>query len=208
MTTGATTTTRARLATALLAVTLVGGLATATAPPAQAGPAAASLAAVTAPSTQAGSAAATYYLKFDKGSNTNSSLALMKSVPGPDKVIKKYRAGSGVTKNECAREKGWLPTKSYTIKKWHKTYNGSLIKGYAFQLNDTKCKDGRTPRTELFIHSEMTRNGGRGSTEATRWDGNGDYKSAGCIKLKPEDIKDLYKRGKAVGFPTKLVVTN
>ncbi|WP_260334168.1 L,D-transpeptidase [Streptomyces beigongshangae] len=183
--------TRTHFVPVLLAATLVGGLGAVTTAPAQARP-----------------TAAAHYLKFDKSSNTNSSLALMKSVAGPDKVIKKYRAGSGVTKNECTRLKGWLPTKSYTIKKWHTKYNGGLIKGYAFHLNDTKCKDGRTPRTELFIHSEMTRNGGEGTSEATRWDGTGDYKSAGCIKLKPADIKDLYKRGKALGFPKKLVVTN
>ncbi|WP_200307618.1 L,D-transpeptidase [Streptomyces adelaidensis] len=151
-------------------------------------------------------AAKTYYLHFDKSTNTNSRLYLKQT--GTNKVIASFRAGSGVTTNECTRNKGWLPTKSYTIKKWNTNYNGSLIKGYAFQLNDTKCKNGSTPRTELFIHSEMTRNGGQGSTEPTRWDGVGDYKSAGCIKMHPKDIKELYKRAKAVGFPKKLVVTN
>lgn len=150
-------------------------------------------------------AAASYYLHFDKGSNTNSRLYLKQS--GTNRVIASFRAGSGVTTNECTRNKGWLPTKTYTIKRWHKTYNGSFIKGYAFQLNDTRCKNG-TPRTELFIHSEMTRSGGQGSTEPTRWDGVGDYKSAGCIKMSPTDIKKLYERARSVGFPTKLVVTN
>ncbi|MFI0235207.1 L,D-transpeptidase family protein [Streptomyces sp. NPDC016845] len=184
--------TRARLAPVLLAVTIVGGLATTTTAPAQAQPAAAS----------------SYYLKFNKSTNTNSTLSLMKSVSGPDKVIKKYRAGSGVSTNECTPSRGWLPTKTYKINNWFKTYNGSLIKGYAFRLNDTTCKNGHTRRTELFIHSEMKQNGRAGTSEATRWDGNSDYKSAGCIKLKPADIKDLYKRGKALGFPKKLVVTN
>jgi hypothetical protein len=160
-----------------------------------------------AESTKA-AAASSYYLHFDKISNTNSRLYLKQSVPGTDRILKSYRAGSGVTTNECTRNKGWLPTKSYTVKKWNTSYNGSFIKGYAFQLNDTKCKNGSTSRTELFIHSEMTRGGGQGSTEPTRWDGAGDYKSAGCIKMSPNDIKDLYKRAKAVGFPSKLVVTN
>ncbi|MEU6391012.1 L,D-transpeptidase family protein [Streptomyces sp. NPDC046939] len=187
--------TRARLAPVLLAATIVGGLATTATAPAQAQP-------------TASAAASSYYLKFDKRTNTNSTLALMKSVSGPDKVIKKYRAGSGVSTNECASLRGWLPTKTYKIKKWYKKYDGTAIKGYAFHLNDTTCKNGYTRRTQLFIHSEMTKNGGQGSSEPRRWDGNSDYKSAGCIKLKPADIKDLYKRGKNLGFPKKLIVTN
>ncbi|WP_394429357.1 L,D-transpeptidase family protein [Streptomyces sp. SGAir0957] len=185
--------TRTRLAPVLLAATIVGGLATTATAPAQAQPAAAS----------------SYYLKFNKSTNTNSTLSLMKSVSGPDKVIKKYRAGSGVSRDECASLRGWLPTKTYKINKWYKTLDRDKIKGYAFHLNNATCKNGRTVRTDLFIHSEMTKNGGEDRRdERWRWDGNSDYKSAGCIKLKPSDIKDLYKRGKALGFPKKLVVTN
>ncbi|GAA3382664.1 hypothetical protein [Cryptosporangium minutisporangium] len=37
-------------------------------------------------------------------------------------------------------------------------YNGSKIWGTVFRLSDKACKPGsKTKRTELFIHSEMTR---------------------------------------------------
>ncbi|MDH6223084.1 MULTISPECIES: L,D-transpeptidase family protein [Streptomyces] len=109
-----------------------------------------------------------------------------------------WRAGSGIgVKNDCTRNKGWLPNGSYDIT-LHPSYNGSIIKGVAFRLNNKKCSAGTTTRTDLFIHSEMTRSGGQNrNVESQRWDGNGDYKSNGCIKLKPADIKSLashYKR--------------
>jgi hypothetical protein len=63
---------------------------------------------------------------------------------------------------------------------------------YAIPLSDKTCKHGRTKRTALFIHSEMTRTGGHGRPESQRWDGPGDYKSHGCIKLAPDDIKKLF----------------
>lgn len=152
-----------------------------------------------------------YYLTFKKNTNTNSTLKLIKRTVTEQgtthQTLAQYRAGSGHTTNECEKNKGWLPNGSYTIGKYHTQYDGSLIKGYAFSLNDKECKDGTATRTELFIHSEMTKSGGQGSTEGTRWDGNDDYKSAGCIKLKPADIKDLYTKAKNVGFPKTLKVS-
>jgi lipoprotein-anchoring transpeptidase ErfK/SrfK len=197
---GDTLSTRTRITAVATAVVAVAGLA-----------GTASLPAHAAPESTKSAAATGEYQHIDKGTNTNSRLYLKQS--GTNKVIASFRAGSGVSTNECTRMKGWLPTKSYTIKNWFTRYNGSVIKGYAFQLNDTKCKNNSTWRTELFIHSEMTRTGGQGANtpgkdDADRWEGNNDYKSAGCIKMSPTDIKKLYEQARRVGFPTKLVVTN
>jgi hypothetical protein len=37
----------------------------------------------------------------------------------------------------------------------------------------------------------MLPSGRAGSSEPYRWDGDSDYKSNGCIKLKPSDIRAL-----------------
>ncbi len=109
-----------------------------------------------------------------------------------------YRAGSGLGarhpqgRDECATARGWLPAGTYTVGARHTRYDGAVIKGYAIPLSDKTCADGRTRRTALFIHSEMTRSGGQGRTESRRWDGPSDYASQGCIKLAPGDIKRLF----------------
>lgn len=155
-----------------------------------------------------GAQSTTYYFQFDKGTNTNSRLNLIKVRSGQQTKVASWRAGSGVTTNECEKNKGWLPNGTYEIKRYNTNYNGSLIKGYAFQLNDKKCENGTTVRTELFIHSEMRQDGNAGNTEPTRWDGDSDYKSAGRIKLKPSDIRSVYKKAKSVGFPRTLKVVS
>ncbi|MFE7269079.1 L,D-transpeptidase family protein [Streptomyces sp. NPDC057623] len=146
-----------------------------------------------------------YYLTFKKNTNTNSTLRLIKqrvTEQGTSRVtLAQYRAGSGHTTNECEKNKGWLPNGTYTIGKYHTQYDGSVIKGYAFSLNDKTCKNGVTKRTELFIHSKMKKDG------TSQWTGDNNYKSEGCIKLKPADIKDLYKQAKKVGFPKTLKVS-
>lgn len=154
-------------------------------------------------------AASSYYLKFHKNqrNQTKSALYLMKRVSGPDRVIKKYRAGSGVTKNSCTRNAGWLPNGTYKIQFHQRHYNGSLIKGYVIKISDKRCHNG-TLRNDLFIHSEMTHSGGQGSTEPFRWDGPSDYKSSGCIKLKPAHIKNLFSTADSRGWPTKLKVVS
>ncbi|WP_418955265.1 L,D-transpeptidase family protein [Streptomyces tritici] len=126
--------------------------------------------------------------------------------------VAEFRAGSGLGKahangrKECKRGQGWLPRGTYKVGRAQTRYNGNVIKGYAIPLSDKKCNDGRTPRTELFIHSEMTRDGGQGRTESRRWDGVGDYKSAGCIKLAPNDIKKLFRNLSRYPAPTRLTV--
>ncbi|MDT9686651.1 L,D-transpeptidase [Streptomyces sp. TRM76323] len=141
-------------------------------------------------------AAATTTLTFTRNSGdpTNSRLSVVRD----GRTVAVFRAGSGLGashpqgRDECARSKGWLPAGTYSVGARTTRYNGRVIKGYAIPLSDKTCKDGRTPRTELFIHSEMTRDGGQGQAEGQRWDGVKDYKSAGCVKLSPQDIKKLF----------------
>ncbi|MFJ8111311.1 peptidoglycan-binding protein [Streptomyces sp. NPDC096132] len=154
-----------------------------------------------------GSTSGTVTLKFDKNpaDQTSSKLYVLRG----STVVASYRAGSGTTKNECTRNKGWLPNGSYTIGMHSRTYNGSLIKGYVIRLADKKCSNG-TSRTELFIHSEMTRNGGQGSIERERWTDRNpvDFYSNGCIKLRPADIKALFGVLDQVGWPKTLKVVS
>lgn len=119
----------------------------------------------------------------------------------------RYRAGSGTgVKDDCVTGKGWMPTGNWRIKLKSRTYDGQLVKGYAVYLEDMKCTTGKgKKRTEMFIHSEMNRDGTQGGTERRRWDGASDYKSNGCVKLRPEHIKDLFDRLKS-GWPTHLRV--
>ncbi|MGW7363238.1 hypothetical protein ACWGI8_07385 [Streptomyces sp. NPDC054841] len=104
-----------------------------------------------------------------------------------------WRAGSGLgVKNECTKNRGWLPNGYYDVTLYPE-YDGSAIKGVVFKLSDKTCAVGTATRTELFIHSEMTRSGGQGSVESQRWTNRNpnDYLSQGCIKLSPTDIKSL-----------------
>ncbi|MFJ6431129.1 L,D-transpeptidase family protein [Streptomyces sp. NPDC091416] len=154
-------------------------------------------------------AAATTSLVFDKNPDdpTNSRLSVYKGT----KLWATYRAGSGLgIKDDCVRGKGWLPNGNWRIKLRSRTYNGNLIKGYAVYLQDMKCSKGTLTRTEMFIHSEMNRDGSRGGTERRRWDGAGDYKSNGCVKLNPTDIAKMFRLldRKGFGWPTHLRVVS
>jgi len=110
-----------------------------------------------------------------------------------------WRAGSGMLgragRNECAKGRGWLPNGTYALR-FHRDYPGNLIKGRAFRLDDHRCRNGRK-RVQLFIHTEQ----GPGSVQCPdvpgdqlcRWEFPevNDYKSAGCIKLSPDDLTAL-----------------
>ncbi|WP_228975640.1 L,D-transpeptidase family protein [Streptomyces sp. DH12] len=159
------------------------------------------------------------YLSFKKNahdpSNSRLHLVYVQQV-NADKtrsyVVDSWRAGSGIGdaknkagRNACKRNQGWLPNGTYQIKAFHNNYAGR-INGIVWHLSNKKCSNG-TPRTELFIHSEMKSNGKQGSTEPTRWDGNGDYKSEGCIKLKPSDVRELKGYRSNYPKPTKLYVS-
>lgn len=152
-------------------------------------------------------------LVFDKNPSdpTNSRLLLYrkKSTQGAAKyqLVASYRAGSGTgVKDDCATGKGWMPNGNWRIKLKSRTYNGELVKGYAVYLEDMPCSTGtRKKRTEMFIHSEMNRDGSQGGTERRRWDGVSDYKSNGCVKLRPDHIKALFDHLKS-GWPAHLRV--
>ncbi|MFD7439297.1 hypothetical protein [Streptomyces sp. NPDC059861] len=60
----------------------------------------------------------------------------------------------------------------------------------------------------MFIHSEMNRDGSRGRSESRRWDGSGDYRSNGCVKLNPDDIKKMFRLLDRIGWPTHLRVVS
>lgn len=143
------------------------------------------------------------YFVFDKNpSNPQDSLLTwyvydVSRPQGPVLVEKaSWRAGSGKgpdNKDSCVRDNGWLPNGKYagSLKM---NYDGSKIKGIVFALDDTKCSDG-TPRTELFIHSEMTKTHGQTGCAAKGdspwcWESVDDYESAGCIKLTPKHMAE------------------
>lgn len=125
-----------------------------------------------------------------------------------------YRAGSGLGKgkansmNECKSERGWLPNGTYPIKFHTRSYNGTLIKGYAVALPNMRCTPDRVNRTDLFIHSEMNRDGNPGKSEERKWEGPRDYKSIGCIKLSPVHIRNLFNLfdKKLHAWPSRLYV--
>lgn len=110
-----------------------------------------------------------------------------------------WRAGSGFTKGStdaCRKNDGWLPNGAYRPR-LHANYWGSLIKGRAIALGAKQCANG-TWRTDLFIHTEQgDRNSqcpDRRGDQVCRWEYPkiNDYKSLGCIKLSPGDLKQLY----------------
>jgi len=165
-------------------------------------------------------------ITFDKNWDDPSSSTLTWKVVHQDadgvwRVVEEqsWRAGSGMLgvagQNECAKGRGWLPNGTYRLR-FHYNYRGSLIKGRTFRLDDHRCRHGRW-RVALFIHTEQ----GDHSTQCPddvgdqvcRWEFPevNDYKSAGCIKMAPEDLLALsaqflrfYKAG--VRYPKARVV--
>ncbi|MEV4191258.1 peptidoglycan-binding domain-containing protein [Streptomyces toxytricini] len=166
-----------------------------------------------APSTKPGTRG--YQLQFTK--NQQNPMWSKLSLVHDGKVVKSYRAGSGLgVTNECASGEGWLPNGTYQIKGHATNRDGIAINGYAIQLEDKNCtpKPGQNPvkRTDMFIHSEMLANGSQAidvpfkDDDVWRWNGDMDYKSNGCIKLTPADIKDLFARLDQAHWPTNLTL--
>ncbi|GAA0902609.1 L,D-transpeptidase [Streptomyces thermoalcalitolerans] len=151
-------------------------------------------------------AAAATTLVFDKNQQapTNSRLLVYKG----GKLQASYRAGSGLgVKNPCVTNKGWIPNGNWKIRSKTRSHNGRVIKGYAVHLEDMWCSPARkTKRTEMFIHSEMNRDGSQGRIESRRWDGPRDYRSNGCVKLHPNDIKKMFNLLDRIGWPSHLRV--
>ncbi|MFI6108151.1 L,D-transpeptidase family protein [Streptomyces sp. NPDC051310] len=207
------------LATAGAAAVAVGLVPAAAGAQASAAPQAAGVA-----TAKAAAAAKSYtYLQYKKNkkdpSNSRLSLIHVQQI-SPDKtrsyVLDSWRAGSGlgtaknkVGRNACQSNVGWLPSGDYKIEYFKNNFVGT-INGIVWKLQDKRCKaNGKkgTKRDALFIHSEMKSNGKQGSSEPTRWDGNGDYKSAGCVKLKPSDIRELKGYRSNFPKPTRLYVS-
>lgn len=126
-----------------------------------------------------------------------------------------WRAGSGFTQhstNACRKNDGWLPDGSYRPR-LYADYWGSLIKGRAIGLGQKPCADG-TMRTDLFIHTEQ----GAASRQCPdtrgdqpcRWEPRfNDYRSYGCIKLSPGDLRELWRawrRHFALGYDARVDV--
>ena len=152
-------------------------------------------------------AAASQTLAFNKGGGPTTGTVIW--TLGTRKET--WRAGSGNGgnwNNPCVRNEGHLPNGRYKILGWHQNYAGRVIHGRAIRLEDKQCSNG-TWRTELFVHSEQTVNNTQGGTEGTRWDGDNDYKSEGCVKMHPNDIAALYKISADAGArPTVMTVVS
>jgi hypothetical protein len=113
-------------------------------------------------------------------------------------VRKSWRAGSGYFRNStnaCAKNRGWLPNGRYRPALFS-DYHGNVIKGRAIYLGQKACANG-TVRTALFIHTEQGDRSrqcpDRPGDQACRWEypRNNDYRSYGCIKMSPGDLRAL-----------------
>ena len=110
-----------------------------------------------------------------------------------------WRAGSGYFRdatNACALNRGWLPNGTYGPRLF-RDYHGNLIKGHAIYLGRKACGNG-TMRTDLFIHTEQDAGSrqcaDRRGDQVCRWEYPriNDYRSYGCVKLSPGDLRELY----------------
>ncbi|MEU4352926.1 hypothetical protein [Streptomyces sp. NPDC023838] len=203
-----------------MAVTGIGVLPAHAAPtPAKAAQQLSAVSATSATTTKAAASRSYTYLSFkiNRKDTSNSRLSLVYvQVVNPDKVhtytVKSWRAGSGTgSTNSCLSKRGVLPSATYDIKTFDAHHPGGPhgVNGISWYIGDKHCKPhGKgTNRTELFIHSEMLPSGKQGSSEPYRWDGNSDYKSNGCIKLKPSDARDLAGYRSTYPRPGKLYVS-
>ncbi|MEW2619990.1 L,D-transpeptidase family protein [Streptomyces sp. NPDC048106] len=148
----------------------------------------------------------------------NTSLRFIRNASNPldsrlqvlrvGKVLASYRAGSGMGlgrpddrgRKDCAVGVGWLPKGTYTVGPRTTRYPGAKVHGYAIPLSDKKCPDNRTWRTQLLVHSKMTTSG------ASQWKGPDSYRSNGCVKLSPADIRKLFHVLDRYPRPTRLTV--
>jgi hypothetical protein len=145
-------------------------------------------------------ARASVWMNFTRISNAGSTLRFtwQDDATGQQRATQIWRAGSGVTTNECLVAQGWLPAGLYDVRGHFDHYQGSKIQGRVWQLSDKRCNGGSGAlRTELFIHSEETADNGQycptPGDDPFCWEGDGDYRSIGCIKVAhmppyPSDI--------------------
>ena len=113
-----------------------------------------------------------------------------------------WRAGSGLSgaagRDECHRGKGWAPNGTYSFVQ-HNRRKAPLINGRVFELQPKACRNG-TVRQLMFIHSEQnwdnTQCKNTKGDDGCRWEVPvvNDYRSWGCIKMDPNDLRDLTRR--------------
>jgi hypothetical protein len=141
---------------------------------------------------------------------------------GPRKWVEveeaSWRAGSGLSgaagRDECHRGQGWAPNGTYSFVQ-HDRRKAPLINGRVFELQPKACRNGTT-RQLMFIHSEQnwdnTQCANEPGDDGCRWEVPrvNDYRSYGCIKMAPTDLKDLTRRfhhyfKAEVRYPTAVV---
>lgn len=137
------------------------------------------------------------FFEFIKNTNANSTLKLNFQDVGGACVSISWRAGSGTNQDTCAVSVGWLPNGWYHLNGMYNHYSGTIVKGRAWWVSNKQCANG-TWRTELFIHTEETVSQGQQCTpnpdDPHCWEGDFDYLSNGCIKLKhPGDIASAHQ---------------
>ncbi|MDQ2982459.1 MAG: hypothetical protein M3R70_00835 [Actinomycetota bacterium] len=141
------------------------------------------------------------WFDFERVTNTGSVLTMTwQQMPGKFSEAR-WRAGSGSSVDACWIAHGWLPTGWYDLRGHWDRYDGSLIKGRVYQLQDKPCWNG-TWRRELFIHSEETSDQGQycpsTGDDPFCWESDFDYYSAGCVKVSrggaaPTDLRLLHE---------------
>ena len=103
-----------------------------------------------------------------------------------------YRAGSGNGGKDGCQYGNWIPNGNYSVR-FHQDHYDWTIKGRVWYLSDHFCSSNGVTRTELFIHSEETRDQGQTCWspyyEPYCWDGDSDYYSYGCIKVARRPVR-------------------
>lgn len=122
------------------------------------------------------------YYQRNAASPLNSPLTMYFSINGT-RYASTVRGGSGDgTTNDCTSNRGWIPAGHYeSIPHYRKTWGNTTVRGWVWELGSKPCHNGSVTRTELFIHSN--------GIEGTAWNGN--YATAGCIKVSQVDRGDF-----------------
>lgn len=159
----------------------------------------------TAPQASAAStyryAVITFHKNYQNTFRSTLSWQVYKVTGGRRTTVERreWRAGSGYFRgstDSCRKNNGWLPNGRYRPR-LHADYGGNVIRGRAIYLGEKRCRNG-TMRTDLFIHTEQGARSrqcpNRKGDQACRWEfpRYNDYRSFGCIKLAPRDMRGLH----------------
>ena len=120
-----------------------------------------------------------FYFTINTKSPQNSRLTLYySSHAARARRFLTVRAGSGLgSLDECAKSRGVLPTGRYAVS-FRANYpaGNPVVRGDVWRLSDHVCRNRRTVRTDLFIHTS----GVPGAPFRT-------YRTHGCIKVDQPD---------------------